>query len=84
MSNIRSENTNLQCNISELLAITAEKDGALIMKDTAAKRKDSELEAKSTALKEEDAAISAIAEQITKIRDYLATKQQVSIVSICH
>ena len=77
---IRSENTNLLCTISELQADTAEKGSAIKMKDTAAKRKDSELEAKSRALEEKDAAISAMSEQITKIREFLATKQQVSIM----
>ena len=46
------------------------------------KRKDSELEAKSRALEEKDATISAMSEQITKTREYLASKQQVSIYAL--
>jgi hypothetical protein len=38
----------------------------------------------SRALEEKDAAISAITKEITKIRDYLATKQQVSSYTICN
>jgi hypothetical protein len=78
--NLQSENTNLLCTISGLQADTAEKDGIIKMKDTAANRMDSELEAKSRALGEKDATISAMSEQITKTREYLATKQQVSIL----
>ena len=49
------------------------------MKDAAAERKDTGLEAKSRALEEKDATISAMSEQLTKARDYLAAnKQQVS------
>ena len=48
------------------------------MNDATVKRKDCELKAKSRALKEKDAIISAMSEQLTKTREYLATKQQVS------
>ena len=82
------DNQDLQTELSKTAALTgtnsklrsdiAEKDTAIQMKDASAKRKDSELEAKSRALEEKDATISAMSEQLTKTREYLATKQQVS------
>ena len=42
------------------------------------KRKDSELQAKSGALEEKDTTISAMSEQLTNVREYLATEKQVS------
>ena len=71
LSKSTSKSTTLQCTISELQA-NIEKEYV------SAKRKDSELEAKSRALEEKDATISAMNEQLTKTREYLATKQQVS------
>ena len=82
LSKLRSENTMLQVTISELQADVVEKGGVLEMKGAAIKRKDAELEAKSRALEEKDAIISAMSEQVTKTREYLATKQQVSIHKI--
>ena len=50
-----------------------------IQKNSASiKRKDSEIEAKSRALEEKDATISAMSKQLTKAKEYLATKKQVS------
>ena len=82
------DNQDLQTELSKTAALTGtnlklrsditEKDTAIQMKDASAKRKDSELEAKSRALEEKDATISAMSEQLTKTREYLATKQQVS------
>ena len=51
------------------------------MKDASAKRKDSEIEANRRALQEKDATILAMSEQLTKTREFLATKQQVSRLS---
>ena len=70
LSKLTSKNTTLQCTITELQA-------SMEMKDASTKRKDSEIEAKSRALEEKDATISAMSEQLTKTREYLATKQQV-------
>ena len=53
------------------------KDTTIQMKDASVKRKDTELEAKSRALEEKDVTISAMSEQLTKAREYLATKKQV-------
>ena len=78
LSKSRSETAALTATNSKLRYDIAEKDTAIQMKDASAKRKDSELEAKSRALEEKDATISAMSEQLTKTREYLATKQQVS------
>ena len=74
----KSENTMLQGTISRLKSDITDKDTAIQIKEAVIRRMDSELEAKSRALGEKDATISAMSEQITKTRDYMATKQQVS------
>ena len=78
LSKLRSENATLQHTILELHTAAVDKDGIIQMKDALVRRKDSELETKSRALDEKEVVISAMSEQITKARDYLATKQQVS------
>ena len=80
LSKSRSEITTVQDTISKLQSDISGKDITIQMKDASAKRKDSELEAKSRALEEKDATISAMDEQLTKTREYLATKQQVNTV----
>ena len=75
---LRSENTSLQCTVSELQAEIVEMDNVIKMNDASTKRKDFELDAKSRALKEKDATISAMSKQLTKTREYLATEKQVS------
>ena len=79
LSESRSETSTLQVTNSKLQTDIAGKDTTIRMKDASSKRKDSELEAKSRALEEKDATISAMSEQLTKTREYLTTKQQVSI-----
>ena len=74
----RSEITTLQDTNSRLQSDITEKDTTIQINYASSKRKDSELEAKSRALEEKDATISAMSEQLTKTREYLATKQQVS------
>ena len=78
LSKSKSENTTLQCTISELQADIVGKNSDIQKNDVSAKRRDSELEAKSRALEEKDATISAMSEQLTKTREFLTTKQQVS------
>ena len=78
LSKSRSENTTLQSTVSRLEADVAERDNEIQMKDASAKRKDSEIVAKTRALKDKDASITVMNEQLTKAREYLATKQQVS------
>ena len=78
LSKSRSETAALTGTNSKLQSDIAEKDTAIQMKDASAKRKDSELEAKSRALEEKDATILVMSEQLTKTREYLTTRQQVS------
>ena len=83
---------DLQAGISKLESEIALKDTIFTMNEATAKRKDTGLDAKSRAIEEKDATISAMSEQLTKTREYLATnKQQVStssappliIISVC-
>ena len=75
----RSEITTLQDTNSRLQSDITEKDTTIQINYASSKRKDSELEAMSRALKEKDGTIAAMNEQLTKTREYLTTKQQVSI-----
>ena len=75
----RSEITTLQDTNSRLQSDITEKDTAIQINYASNKRKNSELEAMSRALEEKDATIAAMNEQLTKTREYLTTKQQVSI-----
>ena len=75
----RSEITTLQDTNSRLQSDITEKDTAIQINYASSKRKDSQLEAMSRALEEKDATIAAMNEQLTKTREYLTTKQQVSI-----
>ena len=82
MANVRdlqSELTTLQDTNSRLQSDITEKDTAIQINYASSKRKDSELEAMSRVLEEKDATIAAMNEQLTKTREYLTTKQQVSI-----
>ena len=77
-SELKSEVTTLQDTNSKLQTDIARRDTTIQMKDAIAERKDSEIEAKIRALEEKDAMISAMSEQLTKTREFLATKQQVT------
>ena len=78
LSKSRSEITTVQDTNSKLQSDITEKDITIQMKDASAQGKDSEIEAKSRALEEKDATILAMNEQLTKTREFLAAKQQVS------
>ena len=78
-SESRSEITTLQDTNSRLQSYITEKDMTIQINYASSKRKDSQLEAMSRALEEKDATIAAMNEQLTKTREYLTTKQQVSI-----
>ena len=78
LSKSRSEVTTLQDTNSKLQTDITRRDTTIQMKDATAERKDSEIEAKIRALEEKDAMISAMSEQLTKTREFLATKQQVT------
>ena len=75
----RSEITTLQDTNSRLQSDITEKDTTIQINYASSKRKDSEVEAMIRALEEKDATIAAMNEQLTKTREYLTTKQQVSI-----
>ena len=75
----RSAITTLQDTNSRLQSDITEKNTTIQINYASSKRKDSELEAMSRALEEKDATIAAMNEQLTKTREYLTTKQQVSI-----
>ena len=75
----RSEITTLQDTNSRLQSDITEKDTTIQINYASSKRKDSQLEVMSRALEEKDATIAAMNEQLTKTREYLTTKQQVSI-----
>ena len=75
----RSEITTLQDTNSRLQSDITEKDTTIQINYASSKRKDSQLESLSRALEEKDATIAAMNEQLTKTREYLTTKQQVSI-----
>ena len=82
LSKSRSEITTLQDTNSKLQSDIIEKDTTIQINYASSKRKDSELEAKSRFLEEKDATISAMSGQLTKTREYLTTKQQVSTKTI--
>ena len=81
LSKLRSEVTTLQDTNSKLQTDITGKNTTIQMKDATAKRKDSEIEAKIRALEEKDATISVMSEQLTKTREFLATKQQVRVLT---
>ena len=78
LSTARSENIDFQHAVTKLEADISARDGTIQMKDASIKRKDSEVKASSRALEEKDATISALSEQLTKAREHLTSKQQVS------
>ena len=78
LSTARSENIGFQHAVTKLEADISARDGTIQMKDASIKRKDSEVKASSRALEEKDATISALSEQLTKAREHLTSKQQVS------
>ena len=59
-------------NVSRLEAESSRKDATI-------ERKDSELESKSRVLEEKDSIISGMRQQLSRTREYLTSKQQVSI-----
>ena len=78
LSKLRTKTITLQRTISTLKADVMLRDGNISSKDAVIKRNESELEAKTRVLQEKDAIISGMSEQLTRARECLATKQQVS------
>ena len=75
----RRRTDSLQHTNSTLEANIVAKDATISRNDDTIKRKESELDAKTKMLQEKDAIISGMSEQLTRTREYLATKQQVSV-----
>ena len=78
---MRTENHNLQSNVNTLQRTNSTLEADILRKDAVFKRNESELEVKTRVLQEKDAIISGMSEQLTRARECLATKQQVSIVN---
>ena len=70
--NLKADLSKSRSEIEELTANSAANNCKIV-------RKDSELEAKSRALEDKDATISTMSEQLTKAREYLVNKKQVSV-----
>ena len=75
---LRSEVSVSRTNISSLQHTKLTLKADISSKDAAIKRNESELEVKTRLLQEKDAIISGMNEQLTRARECLATKQQVS------
>ena len=76
---LRIENHDLQCNINSLQHTNSTLEADISRKDAAIKRNESELEANTRLLREKDSVISGMSEQLTRARECLATRQQVSM-----
>ena len=70
--------SSLQQQISSLKAELTERNAEISIKDTNIKCKASEIEANALAIKNKDAIISGMSEQLTRVREHLSSKQQVS------
>ena len=77
---LRVEGLNVDKSLQKSKYSVIEKELADVVsvKDSAILRKESEIAAKTRALKKKDVIISKMDEQLTRAREYLATKQQVS------
>ena len=71
LSMLRSENAELNSDITV-------KDDVILEKEASIERRDSEIKAKNRALHEKDTIISRLDQQLTKSREFLASKRQVS------
>ena len=76
------ENHTLQSTIDALQHTNSNLEFTLSRKDATLQRNHLEIETKNKALEEKDAAISDMSEQQIKTKEYLATKQQVSLISL--
>lgn len=70
-----------QSKVSSLEAEITLKDFALSQKDASLKQSYAEIKAKSKAIQSKDGIISRMEEQQARVREYLATKQQVKIIA---
>ena len=81
VSRSRSEIQSLQSEVSESKSVNSSLQHTILTLEATNVRKDSEIEAKTRALQKKGATISGMNEQLTRTREYLATKQQVSLFS---
>ena len=78
LSKLRSDINLLQCTNSSLEANISLKDSTILMNGISMKRKDDELKMKTRALENREATVSDMTEQLSNVRKFLSTKQQVS------
>ena len=70
--------SSLRQQVSSLKTELTEMNAELSIKNTSIKSKDFEIEKNTVALKEKEAIISGMNEQLTRVREHLSSKQQVS------
>ena len=75
ISQLKRSTNSLQQKVSSLDAESSRKDATI-------ERNTTELESKSRALEEKDSIISGMRQQLTRTREYLTAKQQVSISNV--
>ena len=80
LSSERESCRRLANEISQSKTKVSDLEAESSRKDVTIERKDSELESKSRALEEKDSIISGMRQQLTRTREYLTSKQQVSII----
>ena len=74
---VRVKNLNLQVEVSSLRSDNEDLKKSLSLKDEIIVSKNSELKIKSEALQQKDATVSGLSQQLSTVRQFLATKQQV-------
>ena len=79
LSKSKSENYTLQNKILKLETDLSVKDNTILQNGVSMKRKEEEMVAKTKALEEMENRKSQMTDQLSKVREYLSTKQQVSI-----
>ena len=82
ISGLQYEISELTANISSLQHVNSKLEVDISTKDATIVRKSAELEASIRNLKEKDTIIVGMNEQLTRVREYLTTKQQVSSLLI--
>ena len=79
---LSNEKQQLEARISQSVTETNALKHKISRKTATVERKETELKAKTRALKEKEAVISGMREQLTKAREHLSSKQQVSCEQI--
>ena len=81
-SRLTTSNTLLQDELANKEAIISAKEEIIAATGTTIGRNESEIQSLNIALEQKERIISGISEQLTRAREYLATKQQVIIVPV--